>query len=142
MFRIRGQYISIMVMFAVTLHLFWAAVILLDGGNALGATGIAALYRYFHPTAVLIAVLTSASIFTIVGFTSKYPWSVLFLIPQQILLMMSAAGAIEAIFISQYADGVIRAWSFIAADQAYSVIAAIGHTLAMVMFVLRRNRPW
>jgi len=53
--------------------------------------------------------------------------------------MMSAAGAIEAIFISQYADGVLRPWAFIAADQVYSIIAALGHTLAMALFVLRRD---
>ncbi len=138
MFKIRGQRISVMVLFAVTLHFFWAFAILTDP-LALGATGISSLYRWIHPGALLVAVLCGASTLTLTGLTLRYPWSFVMLIPQQLLLMMSAAGAIEAVFLSQYADGVLRHWTFIAADQAYSVIAAMGHTLAMAFFILRRE---
>lgn len=138
MFIIRAQRVSVMVLFAVTLHLFWACLTLYDQ-QAMGATGLASLYRWIYPPTFLIIVLVGASISTLIGIALRHPWSFIMLIPQQILLMMSAAGAIEAIFISQYADGVLRPWAFIAADQAYSVIAALGHTLAMLLFVLKRD---
>jgi len=138
MFKIRGQRVSVMVLFAVTLHFFWAFIILYDP-QSLGATGIASLYRIIHPSSLLVLTLVCSSTLTLIGLLLRYPLSFILLIPQQILLMMSAAGAIEAIFISQYADGVLRPWAFIAADQVYSIIAALGHTLAMALFVLRRD---
>ncbi len=59
--------------------------------------------------------------------------------PQQILLMMSAAGAVESMWLGQFADGVLRPHTFIIADQIYSILAAIGHTVAIIMHARRIN---
>jgi hypothetical protein len=61
------------------------------------------------------------------------------LLPQQTLLMISACGAILAIYFSRYADGVVRPRPFIAADQIHVILAALGHTTAVVAYVLH---PW
>jgi hypothetical protein len=50
--------------------------------------------------------------------------------------MMSAAGAIEAMWLGQFADGVLRPTAFIAADQMYTVLAALGHTVAISLYTL------
>ncbi len=65
-------------------------------------------------------------------------WVVVLLLPQQILLMMGVSGAIEAIWLSQFADGVLRPRAFIAADQINSVLAAIGHTVAIISHALNK----
>ena len=57
---------------------------------------------------------------------------ILALIPQEIVLSISAAGALKAMWTGSFADGVLRSNVFIAADQVYSVILAIGHALAII----------
>lgn len=72
-----------------------------------------------------------AATLALIGLFVRPIWFILLLTPQQLLLTMSATGAIEAIWISQFADGVVRSRAFLAADQSYSIIVAIGHTAAI-----------
>jgi hypothetical protein len=136
MFTIRHHQISIMVMFAVALHLFWASIVLIDS-SALGATGVASVYLYIQPPAALAIVMATAALLAILALSLSRPRVVILLVPQQILLMMSAAGAVEAIWLGQYADGIMRPRAFIAADQMYSVLAALGHTAAITAHAIR-----
>jgi hypothetical protein len=128
--------ISIMVLFAIVLHLWWAATLAIDN-SALNVNAISALYRYIHPLPLLVVVITVAATMALIGLFTKLPWVLLFLIPQQALLMMSAAGAIESMWLGQFADGIIRPHAFIAADQFYSVLAALGHTIAIIAHARR-----
>lgn len=139
MWQIRGRFVSIMVMYAVALHLTWAVILTFDK-TGLGATAVDALYRFIHPAPVLIVTLLAAAAMAFWGVFTQKPWVVLLLIPQQILLCMSAAGAIEAMWIHQFADGVFRPFGFIATDQAHIVLAAVGHTAAMVAHAMRSVR--
>lgn len=134
----RGHRLSIMVLFAVALHLWWTLMILIDR-SAVNATGIASLHRFIFPAGLLAAVLFAAAVMAFAALFIRRPWMVLLLLPQQVLLMMSAAGALEAIWLAQFADGVLRPRAFIAADQMYSVLAAIGHTMAIIAGMLRRS---
>jgi hypothetical protein len=131
MLVLRGHPVSIMVMFAIALHLWWALMIALDP-SALNATGLSSLYRYIHSPQLLVLVVAGAALMAVAGMFARAPWMVMLLLPQQVLLMMSAAGVIEAIWLAQFADGVVRPRAFIAADQMYSVLAAVGHTLAII----------
>lgn len=128
---IPGRCMSIMVLYAVALHWTWAAILLFDS-DATHATALNAVFRYIYPEALLITVLSTAASAALCGLILRSPWSLLLLLPQQVILMMSAAGAIEAMWNMQFADGVIRPMAFIAADQIYSVLAAIGHTAALI----------
>ncbi|MDB5612076.1 MAG: hypothetical protein JWP25_8976 [Bradyrhizobium sp.] len=132
----RNRQISIMVLFAISLHLWWAITLAIDS-SALSVNAIDALYRYIHPLPILIAVITGAATMALIGIFTELPWVLLFLIPQQVLLMMSAAGAIESMWLGQFADGVLRPHAFIAADQFYSVLAALGHTIAIIVHARR-----
>lgn len=131
--------LSIMVFYAVLLHLVWAGILLFDD-SAINATAVNALYRYIGPTMLLAAVVAAAALSAAYAMFSNTSWTLILLLPQQILLMMSAAGCIEAIWASQFADGVLRPRGFIAADQIYSVLAAIGHTLAIIAHAGRQTR--
>lgn len=134
-----GRPISIMVLFAIALHIWWAAILIFDS-SALHVNAIDALYRYISSLPLLIAVIICAATMATVGLFTKIPWVLFFLIPQQALLMMSAAGAVESIYLGQFADGVLRPRAFIAADQFYSVLAACGHTIAIIAHARRTVR--
>jgi hypothetical protein len=131
--------ISIMVLFAIALHLAWAALLIFDS-SPLSVNAIDALYRYIHPAPLLIFVIMGAAMMALIGLFTELPWVLFCLIPQQALLMMSAAGAIESMWLGQFADGVLRPHAFIAADQFYSVLAALGHTVAIIAHARRVSR--
>lgn len=139
MIHFRNHYISIMVMYAISLHLVWSGILLFDDA-ATNATALNALFRYIHSPYLLSFVIFTAATSAFFGLFLESSWLVILLLPQQVLLMMSAAGATEAIWLAQFADGVIRPRAFIAADQLYSVLAAIGHTAAITFHALRVNR--
>lgn len=128
-----------MIMFAVALHFTWSALIMFDD-SALNATALHALFHWIKPAWLLSYILLSAASMALFSLMTRSPWAVLFLLPQQVLLIMSASGAVDAIWLAQFADGEIRPRAFIAADQIYSIIAATGHTFAIIQHTLRINR--
>ena len=136
MISMNDRSISIMVLYAIALHLSWSFILLFDHG-AINATAVHALARYIYPVGLLVWVIAGAALAALVALLTRSIWTVVLLLPQQVLLMMSASGAVEAIWLSQFADGVIRSRAFIAADQLYSVLAAIGHTMAITIHALR-----
>lgn len=123
-----------MVLYCMMLHLWWAFMIALDK-SALNATAVDALFRVFDDRWVIIFVLILASTMSLVGLFGRWSWVSILLIPQQALLMLSAAGVLSAVFLSQFADGVLRPRAFIAADQMHMVWSAVGHTIALIMHV-------
>ena len=141
MFEFHSKPISLMVLFAIVLHYVWSVALFVDD-SALHATALSAIHRWLGLELTVVGVPTAATL-AIVAMVIDRPWFVLLLIPQQLLLTMSAAGAIEAIWISQFADGVFRSRGFIVADQCYSIIAAIWHTVAIVCLAWGRygKRP-
>ena len=56
----------------------------------------------------------------------------LMLIPQQVLLLMSAFAGIHAAVQQHYADGVLRGWAFILGDQMAMIALAVLYTIAIV----------
>ena len=54
------------------------------------------------------------------------------LLPQQALLMLSAAGAMSCIVAGAYADGVPRPFRFIGVDQASGIFLCVIHTVLLV----------
>jgi hypothetical protein len=53
--------------------------------------------------------------------------------PQQAVLLLSASGAIGAIILGQFADGIPRDWQFIAADKIDVILIAIQHAIAVML---------
>jgi hypothetical protein len=136
MLTFRQHKISFMVLFAVALHLFWAITLMVDSA-ALNVNAISALHRFIHSPSLLIFVLLGVAISAGSCVFCRLPWWML--VPQQAILMMSAAGAIESMWLAQFADGVLRSTAFIAADQIYSVLTAMGHSAALVAYSLRSD---
>ncbi len=139
MFVFRGHSFSIMIAVAIVLHIWWALMLSLSD-SALNATGMHAVHQVITSRPMLIGTLAGVAIAALAGLIIRHPWAWLLLLPQQIILMMSAAGAIEAIWLAQFADGVLRSRAFIAVDQIYSVLAACGHTIAIIAYGIRTSR--
>lgn len=139
MLTIKSHPVSIMVMCAIGLHLAWAVAIFCDDA-ALGATGINALHRYVMSPNLLAGMIVACAMLAFLAVLTQRPWIVLLLLPQQVLLMISALGAIDAIWLAQFADGVFRPRAFIFVDQIIYVIAAGGHTAAVIAHAVRAVR--
>lgn len=128
---------SVMVLYCVVLHIIWAALVISDPATT-SATPVAVLSHIFISDAALFSILIVASCMSLIGLFSHLPWTVVLMIPQQSLLLISAFGAIGAIVSGQFADGVVRPQAFIAADQAHIILAAICHALAIIASTYER----
>jgi hypothetical protein len=63
------------------------------------------------------------------------------LLPQQFLLLVSGFAALHAMILGQFADGVVRAHTFLIADQSPILLVAIFHTVALVR-IARDDYGW
>lgn len=113
-------------------HLAWALA-LVASGQALLATPVAGL-SVLGPRPVVAAVLGLSAIGSGFALAARRPWVLWFLIPQQALLMLSFSSAAQAVALQSYADGVLRPWAFIAADQAPTLLLAAVHLIAVIVF--------
>lgn len=127
---------SIMVLFAISLHLFWALFIWIDPA-AVDATPLHALYLYVQPPRLLAFVVAACALLALVGIYSRVLWVAVLLLPQQILLMGSASGAVEVIWLGHLLDGVSRPRAYLATVEIYSVLALVGHTIAIIVHTKR-----
>lgn len=119
-----------MVYYAVLLHGIWALMLIVSD-EPFGSTPVSSL-RFGHRL-VTAGLLLAASGMAVRGIAKRgttVGW--LLLLPQQVLLLISAVGGIAAMVLGHYADGVERPSLFIAADQMPGVIAAFTHTFAVV----------
>lgn len=141
MLLIQGRSVSIMIVYAIIIHYTWAIGVVLDP-TALNVTAVHGLHKIFSSAGLLSLVLIVAATLALITlfYRSAHSSAVLFvtmLLPQQFLLMVSATGAIEAIWTGQFADGVQRTAWFLFSDQCYSIYAVLGHTAAIVGHAMR-----
>lgn len=138
-------YIILMVSF---LHLTWAALLLWTPAAA-HSTPVAAVISVFHSRAGAVAALAGTGVLALVAAwfhqnptrIATHPrYLALALIPQQVLLFMSAAGGITAAIRGHYADGVARPWQFIIGDQLPVILVALLYTTA-ILIAGRARRP-
>lgn len=135
---LKGKYF---LWFPVVLHLWWSALLLFSETplniTALHSTSVK-LKLSALPLSFLFFGVSLSSIISLWKETSKL--TTIGMLPQQFLLMLSAEGAVQCIINSQFADGVIRPWPFIAADQFPAILTALFHTWVLVeVFILRRE---
>ena len=64
-----------------------------------------------------------------------------FILPQGIVVALAATGAIKAMVLGTYADGVVRSPIFIMADQIPAVIIAGMYWLLITMLVIEKEPP-
>jgi hypothetical protein len=110
-------------------------VVIFIDPSSVQITTVSALTLFFGSSYKIVLGLLVASVMSMVGITIDKSWSGILLIPQQVILLLSASGALSAMFLGHFADGVERSRAFILADQCHIVLAAIFHTLALILFV-------
>jgi hypothetical protein len=126
------------VWFAVALHTLWA-FLLLGSDAPKHATAIAELAAIFPAKSGLAIVLLSVAACAMYGIVKPahtISSRVLLLTPQQFALGISAYGAIRAMWLSQFADGVHRPTTFLIADQSPAVLALLIHTTTIAYLAL------
>ena len=125
---------DIMIVVAIALHVF-EAVVFLTTSAADGSIGMAALLAVFrgHFTAAEAMHFACATAALGQWFRSIAPFARLcLLIPQQILLLITAFGSVEAILAGSYADGILRSPLFIACDQLPRISLAGLYSVAIL----------
>jgi hypothetical protein len=113
--------------YVTAIHLVWAACIALSK-ESLNVTALF-VFRSVGYRAIAMAVLGASSLSAIYAI---YAGEDVWLIPQQIVVVLTAIGALHAIKAGQFLDGVKRSRAFLLADQANVICIAIWHTLIFV----------
>jgi len=129
------------VWYGALIHLGWAVLIALHAA-AEGSTpvsgivkGLSQLGLSSRPAIIIILVVSSLlALSVILNERTRTVWTILALLPQQMLLVMSSWASLRAMSQGMYADGIIRPHAFIEADQLPSLVAAAVYTVAIFSF--------
>ena len=129
----------------MTLMMPWCTTILLAVWSAclwwtpeaVGATPLA-LMRSWIQQAQLEAVACAVGALCPLPLYARWRWSRVtiscWLLPQQILMLLSAISCVQAILLQQYADGVVRPFAFLLTDQLPMVLFAVIHTITLLRY--------
>jgi hypothetical protein len=122
--------VSIMLCYCIALHMSWSVILILDPA-AIGATALSVFPYLFRGPDATSAILLFVGLLAAVTVLLRFPGRAWLLLPQQVILLVSAYTATAAAVLGQYADGVPRPAAFILADQLHSILAAGGHAVAI-----------
>lgn len=124
---------SWIIWYVVILHVTWG-LLLLFTSEPLHTTPLSMFERLIGGPVLISALLLSSSALATIGVFMEekleFSWT-FFLIPQQTLLILSAQAVLIATLNGTYADGVVRTWPFIFADQVSCVAAAIAYSCSL-----------
>jgi hypothetical protein len=129
---------SWIILYATILHWIWG-IMLLSSNAPINVTAISSITKVglTSPASIGTFCLT-ASFLALLGMFSPKPIGAIFFIPQQLILVVSAFGAIMAMSNGSYADGVQRPVPFLIADQAPAVVGAFCHFMGVYFNYLRK----
>jgi hypothetical protein len=131
--------------YAVLLHFLWGILLILGNDSILNITAIHSIIKYipihnplFH--GLLFFIVGGCAGIGLLRKKLNPITALCLIIPQQILLIISAEGAIVAMIQSAFADGVIRPRAFLIADQCPVIIATLLHTFALLRYHLNLKK--
>ena len=121
----------LIIMYAIAVHVITGAV-LIANPDAGASTGPSSVVQLFFDSSLLagVAMLIAAGL-AIVAHLHR-PWRSWAYWPQQLLLVVAAVGALVAVVMGNYADGVVRPTLFIATDQLPVMLMPFFHALAII----------
>jgi hypothetical protein len=120
------------------LFMLWAVGLSVDASSRY-ATAVFTLMAIMGDAGRASVILFLVAECAVAGFLAPgKTWRIGLIIPQQLVLTLSAVGVINAMYLSQFADGVIRSRWFLINDQGAIVMLFIGHTVALLL--MTRNR--
>lgn len=129
----------IIIIYASIMNLVWGSLLLYDPAAGHTST-LHDLFDFF--TFNLWYILLIVGTIALIPIARPMHWltSLLMLLPQQTLILVSLVTALTAMFNGTFADGVPRPHSFIIADQFPAVLIAILHVYSLLETF--RNPRW
>lgn len=123
----------------IAMQFIWAIGLAIDSSSHY-ATAVHALMALTQDQMAVSRILIVSTLLATVGFLSENLLvKIMFLLPQQVLLTISAIGCISAMYSSSFADGVIRSRWFIILDQSPVVLFWLGHTIVLLIMAAHRD---
>lgn len=124
------------IMIAISQQLITGLALLMDNNSHM-VTAVHAMHEVSMAPSLLPYGIIAAALLAINGFfRHKKIYTILCMLPQQLLLYIAAGGSFRAIWLGEFADGITRSHYFILIDQAPSILIAIFHTWGMVLIML------
>lgn len=143
MFR---RYYPTVVGIAIVWHILCAAALYIEPA-AINATALFTMLIVVRDITGSVDLHLSAFVFAAVAllafvgmFVSDPYWRIGLIIWQHIILWVSATGALHAMYIGQFADGVTRPRGFLIVDQSPVVLIALAHAVA-ICIIASEGRP-
>ena len=118
--------------FVLVKHLCWALLLAISADTA-GGTAVGSITRTVGGRWSAVIILCSVSLLAMAAHRLHSTKRLALLAPQQIIVSVSAWGALVAVFSQQYGDGVLRPWAFIAGDQLSLILLMAAHTWAILL---------
>ena len=131
-----SQRLPAVVTVAALMHLVWAYCLLVDPSsiNVTAMYGIKFLALSL-PTTIL--VLYAVAALALCALPLRSGWGrVLCILPQQVILLISAVGVLRAMWFGEFADGTLRTSPFLIADQIPVLLLAGFHMLSVYRVVI------
>lgn len=124
---------SWMLWFVVTQHVL-TGLVLLSYPEAHIATPVHAVTIWFGVKLAIVNYFVVSGLAAISLLASLWPvfLRLIFLLPQQTLVLLAAFGAVFAVLNGHYADGTIVARPHIFVDQLACILAVVFHTVALL----------
>lgn len=113
------------ILYACSLQAIWGFSLLFFERSDIAAWAIT---QHFPDWAVSAALLVSAALSYYALIANK---SVVWMLPQQAMMMTAALDCMAAVILGHYADGAMRPRIFIFRDQLPEILTAVWHTCAI-----------
>lgn len=125
---------GLLFIYACILQLVWS-VLILYSPQALLVTPLLGLTQLIGINHIFVSSILFFTDLAAIYFLAKKDLKAsnfIYLIPQQIILLLSAFGCLQAVILGHYADGVVRSHLFILADQLPNILIAFLYTIAIL----------
>ena len=121
----------LIILYAIVVHVI-TGVVLIANPDAGASTGPSSIVQLCFDSSLLAgaAMLIAAALAIAAHF--HRPWRSWAYWPQQLLLVVAAIGALVAVVMGKYADGVFRPTLFITTDQLPVMLLPFFHALAII----------
>ena len=110
----------------------WGIILLIEGAQL--NVPLAGLLRVVGSERLLGLALIVASSAGVIARWKRVPPvdMIIYVVPQQIFLILAVVAGFIAVIKGQYADGIVRSRAFILSDQLPLIVGGIIHTVALV----------
>lgn len=121
---------------AVAQHLVWFTCLIFGGPDMQTLSALWVLASYIPNNLGLACLMGFSAVTSAVGALrgKRGPWGLIWAMPQQVVLIISAAGCVQEIITLRLPDGSVRTLPFVLGAVSIPIILAIFHTVALIEY--------